>query len=90
MNENFKSRKWLMSMYVGECRVLPNSLQEYKNLKSTCHQLKQLGEGEWKVRKEIEVSKCDTILPKEMRIVDGWNFVKRIPLTGYTLVERIR
>lgn len=43
----FLSRKWLLSMYEGEVRVLPASKCLYVNIKNTCHQLKQLGIGEW-------------------------------------------
>lgn len=34
-------------MYDGEVRVLPAGMCKYVNIKNTCHQLKQLGMGEW-------------------------------------------
>lgn len=47
MEVNFKCRKWLLSMYEGEERMLPVSKCLYKNLKTTTHQLKTMGLGEW-------------------------------------------
>lgn len=90
IENNFKSRKWLTSMLVGEIRLLPNSLQKYHNVKATCHQLKVMGEGEWKINKEIDLKKGSPILPDNLRVIDDWKFVNRIPLAGYTLVRRVR
>ena len=50
--ENFKSRKWLLSMFVGEERILPASKAKYRNIKTTTHQLKLLGLGEWSCSKK--------------------------------------
>ena len=52
---NFKSRKWLLSMYEGEERLLPVSKCLYKNIKTTTHQLKLMGFGEWQCSKKGEV-----------------------------------
>ena len=48
----FKSRKWLLSMYEGEVRNLPVSKCLYKNIKTTTHQLKLMGLGEWRCSKK--------------------------------------
>ena len=48
----FKSRKWLLGMYDGEERLLPVSKCLYKNIKTTTHQLKSMGLGEWKCSKK--------------------------------------
>lgn len=44
----FKSRKWLQSMYDGEERLLPVSKCKYQSIKVTCNQLKNMGLGEWR------------------------------------------
>lgn len=48
----FKSRKWLLGMYEGEERLLPVSKCLYKNIKTTTHQLKLMGLGEWQCSKK--------------------------------------
>lgn len=48
----FKSRKWLLGMYDGEERLLPVSKCLYKNIKTTTHQLKKMGLGEWQCSKK--------------------------------------
>lgn len=48
----FKSRKWLLGMYEGEERLLPVSKCKYKNIKTTTHQLKSMGLGEWQCSKK--------------------------------------
>lgn len=50
--ENFKSRKWLLSMFEGEERLLPASKATYRNIKTTTHQLKLMGLGEWTCSKK--------------------------------------
>lgn len=45
--ETFQSRKWLLSMFEGEERILPASKAKYRNIKTTTHQLKLMGLGEW-------------------------------------------
>lgn len=50
--ENFKSRKWLLSMFEGEERLLPASKAKYRNIKTTTHQLKLMGLGEWSCSKK--------------------------------------
>ena len=50
--ENFKSRKWLLSMFEGEERLLPASKAKYRNIKTTTHQLKLMGSGEWSCSKK--------------------------------------
>ncbi len=50
--EKFKSRKWLLCMYDGEERLLPASKAKYRNIKTTTHQLKQMGLGEWTCSKK--------------------------------------
>lgn len=50
--ENFKARKWLLSMFDGEERLLPVSKCLYKNIKTTTHQLKMMGLGEWSCSKK--------------------------------------
>lgn len=50
--ENFKSRKWLLSMFEGEERILPASKAKYRNIKTTTHQLKLMGLGEWSCSKK--------------------------------------
>ena len=63
--ENFKSRKWLLSMYEGEERLLPVSKCLYKNIKTTTHQLKLMGLGEW-------------LCSKKGSIGDSYTRIKRI------------
>lgn len=48
----FKSRKWLQSMYDGEKRLLPVSKCKYQSIKVTCNQLKNMGLGEWRCSKK--------------------------------------
>ncbi len=50
--EKFKSRKWLLSMFQGEVRLLPASKVQYKNIKTTTHQLKSMGLGIWTCSKK--------------------------------------
>jgi hypothetical protein len=49
--ERLKSRKWLLSMFEGEVRILPASVVKYKNIKTTAHQMKQMGLGVWSCSK---------------------------------------
>ena len=49
---NFKSRKWLLEMKVGYECLLPVSKCLYKNIKTTTHQLKLMGLGEWQCSKK--------------------------------------
>ena len=43
----FQSRKQLLKMDVGDELFVPVSKCLYKNLKTTTHQLKTMGLGEW-------------------------------------------
>lgn len=45
-------RKWLLSMFDGEERILPASKMKYQNVKASTSQMKTLGYGVWKVRKQ--------------------------------------
>lgn len=45
-------RKWLLSMFDGEERILPASKMKYQNVKASTSQMKTLGHGVWKVRKQ--------------------------------------
>lgn len=51
-NYHFLSRKWLMSMVVGEERLLPVRQCKYDNIKSSAWQLKKMGLGEWRCSKK--------------------------------------
>lgn len=53
--EKFKSRKWLLSMFEGEERMLPVSKVTYRNIKTTTHQLKLMGLGEWSCSKKQSI-----------------------------------
>lgn len=59
--ETFQSRKWLLSMFEGEERILPASKAKYRNIKTTTHQLKLMGLGEWKVSKK-RLGDCTRII----------------------------
>jgi hypothetical protein len=50
--EKFMIRKWLLSMFEGEERILPASKMKYQNVKASTSQMKTLGYGEWKVSKK--------------------------------------
>lgn len=50
--QTFQVRKWLLSMYEGEQRVLPVYKCKYVNLKNTTHQLKLMNLGEWSCSKK--------------------------------------
>lgn len=52
MEKRFKSRKWLLSMFEGEERLLPTSKVKYQNIKATTCQLKCMGLGEWTCSKK--------------------------------------
>lgn len=52
---SFQVRKWLLSMFDGEERLLPVSKCLYKNIKTTTHQLKKMGKGEWSCSKKCGI-----------------------------------
>lgn len=47
--KHFLVRKFLRKMDVGDRKYVPNGKCSYNNLKATAHQLKQFGEGVWRV-----------------------------------------
>ncbi len=49
---HFRSGDWLMSMVVGEERLLPIAACSYKSIKSRASQLLKKGYGEWKITKK--------------------------------------
>ena len=60
MNKNFEEthlcvRKYLLSMFAGEERLLPVSRCKYTTIKGTCGQLKKMGVGEWSVSKKGDI-----------------------------------
>lgn len=59
-NVHFCVRKYLLSFFVGEERLLPVSKCKYANIKSNCSQLKAQGVGEWKVTKKFGGGDCYT------------------------------
>ena len=50
--KHFLVRKFLRKMAVGDRKYVPNGKRSYNNLKATAHQLKQFGEGVWRVSKK--------------------------------------
>lgn len=50
--QSFQVRKWLLSMFPEEVRLLQVSKCRYVNLKNTTHQLKLMGMGEWRCSKK--------------------------------------
>ena len=50
--KHFLVRKFLRKMAVGDRKYVPNGKCSYNNLKATAHQLKQFGEGVWRVSKK--------------------------------------
>ena len=50
--KHFLVRKFLRKMAVGDCKYVPNGKCSYNNLKAPAHQLKQFGEGVWRVSKK--------------------------------------
>jgi CRISPR/Cas system-associated protein endoribonuclease Cas2 len=52
--KHFLVRKFLRKMAVGDRKYVPNGKCSYNNLKATAHQLKQFGEGVWRVSKKTD------------------------------------
>ena len=52
VKNHFLVRKFLRKMAVGDRKYVPNGKCSYNNLKATAHQLKQFGEGVWRVSKK--------------------------------------
>ena len=50
--KHFLVRKFLRKMAVGDRKYVPNGKCSYNNLKATARQLKQFGEGVWRVSKK--------------------------------------
>lgn len=56
--KHFLVRKFLRKMAVGDRKYVPNGKCSYNNLKATAHQLKQFGEGVWRVSKKNRALQC--------------------------------
>ena len=61
---NFKARKWLLDMAVGYTRLLETSRCKYQNIKTTTHQLKLMGKGEWRCSKKCKFGDSYTLITR--------------------------